>query len=87
MSGIVGLYHLDQQSANPSDLRQMTDVLAHRGPDGSDIWCDGSIGLGHCMLWSTPESLQEKLPLASKGLAITADARIDNRDELISLVK
>jgi asparagine synthase (glutamine-hydrolysing) len=86
MSGIVGLYHLDQQSANPSDLRQMTDVLAHRGPDGSDIWCDGSIGLGHCMLWSTPESLQEKLPLASKGLAITADARIDNRDELISIL-
>jgi len=37
------------------------------------------------MLWTTPESLQEKLPLANKSgdLVITADVRIDNRDELI----
>jgi asparagine synthase (glutamine-hydrolysing) len=38
------------------------------------------------MLWTTPESLHEKLPLTNKSgdLTITADARIDNRDELIS---
>jgi asparagine synthase (glutamine-hydrolysing) len=35
------------------------------------------------MLWTTPESLCEKLPLVQKHLAITADARIDNREELI----
>ena len=45
----------------------------------------GTIGLGHRMLWTTPGSLNEKLPLsnASGDLIITADARIDNRDELI----
>ena len=49
------------------------------------LWSDGSIGLGHRMLWTTPESLQEKLPLVSQtgDLVLTADARIDNRDELI----
>ena len=38
------------------------------------------------MLQTTPESLHEKLPMLDKtgNLAITADARIDNRDELIS---
>jgi asparagine synthase (glutamine-hydrolysing) len=37
------------------------------------------------MLWTTPESVQEKLPLVHRAgdLAITADARLDNRDELI----
>jgi asparagine synthase (glutamine-hydrolysing) len=37
------------------------------------------------MLWTTPESLQEKLPLVHRAgdMAITADARLDNRDELI----
>jgi asparagine synthase (glutamine-hydrolysing) len=37
------------------------------------------------MLHTTPESLQEMLPAidSAAGLAITADARIDNRDELI----
>jgi len=37
------------------------------------------------MLWTTPKSLQEELSLAtqSSALGITADARIDNRNELI----
>jgi asparagine synthase (glutamine-hydrolysing) len=38
------------------------------------------------MLWTTPESLREELPLINKSgnLVITADARIDNRNELIA---
>ncbi|MCI0530308.1 MAG: lasso peptide isopeptide bond-forming cyclase, partial [Nitrospira sp.] len=57
----------------------------HRGPDGQGIWQEGSVGLGHGMLHTTPESLKEKLPLTNctGELVITADARIDNRDELI----
>jgi asparagine synthase (glutamine-hydrolysing) len=37
------------------------------------------------MLWTTPESLTERLPTISRNgeIAITADARIDNRAELI----
>ncbi len=36
------------------------------------------------MLWTTPESLHEKLPFHDEktDLVITADARIDNRKEL-----
>ena len=66
-------------------IQRMIDSITHRGPDGSGVWTDGSVGLGHQMLWTTPESLHEKLPLTNKSgdLTITADARIDNRDELI----
>lgn len=86
MSGIVGIYHLSKHSVKSDDLRLMVDTIAHRGSDGSDIWCDGSIGLGHRMLWTTPESLLETLPLTKRDLTITADARIDNRDELILML-
>ncbi|MEL7356055.1 MAG: lasso peptide isopeptide bond-forming cyclase [Cyanobacteria bacterium J06560_6] len=84
MSAIAGIYRLDRSPVSADHLCQMVDILAHRGPDGSDTWHDSHVGLGHRMLWSTPESLSEKLPLAKGELVITADARIDNRDELIS---
>lgn len=82
MSAITGIYNFDAQSVDRIDLQQMVDVLQHRGTDGAEIWSNHCIGLGHRMLWTTPESLTEKLPLSKNGLVITADARIDNRDEL-----
>ncbi|NET30806.1 MAG: lasso peptide isopeptide bond-forming cyclase [Cyanothece sp. SIO1E1] len=88
MSGIMGIYHLDERLVNREMIQKMSDTLAHRGPDGADIWCEGSVGLGHRMLWTTPESLLEKLPQGNQtgNLVITADARIDNRDELAAVL-
>jgi asparagine synthase (glutamine-hydrolysing) len=83
MSAIVGLYHLDQEPVNQHTLSKMTDALAHRGKDGGNVCLEGAIGLGHRMLWTTPESLLEKLPAQRDPWMITADARIDNRTELI----
>lgn len=67
----------------------MGDILAHRGPDGAQMSVDKNVGLGHRMLWTTPESLKEQLPLVeeSSRLTITADARIDNREELYGLLE
>lgn len=86
MSGIVGVYYSDGRPTDRTNLEEMVEILAHRGPDGADVWCRNSVGLGHRMLWTTPESLEEKLPLANQtgDLVITADARIDNRGELIT---
>ncbi len=66
-------------------MRRMAATLSHRGPDGSSVACAGPAGLGHTMLWTTPESLYEVLPRRHResGLVITSDARIDNRDELM----
>jgi asparagine synthase (glutamine-hydrolysing) len=38
------------------------------------------------MLWTTPESLHEQLPLlnSTEEITLTADARIDNREELLT---
>ena len=66
-------------------LAPMVAAMSFWGPDGHGQWCGESVGLGHLMLHVTPESLQERLPASIRvapHLVITADARIDNRDDL-----
>lgn len=82
MSAIVGILRLDGCPAEPSQIEKMTEILSHRGPDGNAILVDGPASFGHCMLRSTPESLNERQPWRFGDLAITADVRIDNRAEL-----
>ena len=48
MCGIAGVYHLTTaKPVDPQRVRVMTDVLAHRGPDGSGVWTEAGVGLGH----------------------------------------
>ena len=86
MSAIVGIYNLHGRSVGQENLEQMVTLLAHRGPDGAGVWHEGPIGLGCRLLWTTQESTQERLPFVSGDLAITADARIDNRTELLTIL-
>ncbi|BAZ43120.1 putative asparagine synthase [Chondrocystis sp. NIES-4102] len=88
MSAIAGIYYNDDTTVDPQHLIAINELLAHRGLDDSGIWQDNCIGLAHRMLWTTPESLREKLPYISENeeFVITADARIDNREELIKLL-
>lgn len=83
MSGIVGYYMLDTQPASGEFLAYMLDAIVHRGSDDSGAWYQDSTALGHRMLWTTPESLKEKQPFHSDDRVITADARLDNRDDLL----
>jgi asparagine synthase (glutamine-hydrolysing) len=86
MSAVAGIYFRDERQLDRASLTGMLESLAHRGPDRSDLWFRGFAGLGHRMLSTTPESLLEKVPLVSESgdIVITADARIDNRHELIA---
>lgn len=47
MCGITGLLKLDGAPISPVTLQKMTDVIAHRGPDGEGHWIEGNIGFGH----------------------------------------
>jgi asparagine synthase (glutamine-hydrolysing) len=85
LGGIGGIYHIDGRPVDDDNLERLAGALAHRGPDGQGLWHEGSVGLAHQMLWTTPESCRETLPLVSRSghLVLTADARLDNREELI----
>jgi asparagine synthase (glutamine-hydrolysing) len=89
VSAICGLFHLDGRSATPNLIGSMSATLGHRGPDASGSWCDEMVALGHRMLHTTPESLTEVQPLVSTrdGLVLVADARIDNREDLIATLR
>ncbi len=48
MCGIAGKLYLDGQTpVDPELIQRMTDIITHRGPDGSGKHVSGSIGLGH----------------------------------------
>ncbi|MBI4454477.1 MAG: asparagine synthase (glutamine-hydrolyzing) [Acidobacteria bacterium] len=89
MSGISAIFRTDGREADPVLLRQMTDTIARRGPDGQGLWIDGAIGLAHNLLHTTPESLSEKQPLVDSetGCRLIFDGRVDNREELVNALR
>lgn len=85
MSGIGGILSLDGHPVDRDILERMRDIIDFRGPDGNGLWISerGNVGFIHRLLWNTEESIYEKQPMTNgRGLWITADCRIDNRDEL-----
>lgn len=63
--------------------------MADWAPDGGGVWRDGCAGLGYCGLFNTPEAVNERLPCSADGgrIAFTAEARIDNREDLFGLLE
>ena len=88
MSAIAGLVHLDGRPCDPAAVQKLADALARRAPGGTSIWTEGSAGLVHGLIVTTPESATERQPVvdAGAGLAITFDGRLDNRAELSRLL-
>jgi asparagine synthase (glutamine-hydrolysing) len=86
MSGILGCWNIDGAPVDRPLLERMMRRLAHRGPDGSGLWANGAIGLGHLAFHTTPEAVHERQPLADAGgeLQLTLDGRVDNRAELLA---
>lgn len=86
MSGIFGIINLNHAPVDSIELSLMANALRRRGPDNQSFWQEGEVGLGHSLLATTESALFEDMPFrdATTGCVITADARIDNRDELIA---
>ena len=89
MSGIAGIFNLDGSAVNQGQLSRMADSIKGRGPDGIKIRIEGSIGLVHSHFWTTPEDMGEEQPISDTGgrYWIVADARVDNRGELLPLLR
>ncbi len=72
MCGISGFINRDP--ARPADrelLQRMTDVIAHRGPDGSGLYTVGPVGLGHRRLSIVDLSEHGAQPMHNKDRTIT----------------
>ncbi|HWV54678.1 asparagine synthase-related protein, partial [Pseudorhodoplanes sp.] len=59
-------------------------ALRAHGPDRSDIAVSGHVGLVHVLMRMTPEDRSDHQPYRSaSGAIITADLRLDNRDDML----
>ena len=84
MSGIAVLYQFDGAPADRSTVERMLGVIPYRSVDGSGVWINGPVAIGHAKLVTTPEALTETSPFVdeSSGLVLSMDGRVDNSVEL-----
>ncbi|WNR43779.1 asparagine synthase-related protein [Paenibacillus roseipurpureus] len=84
MSAISGVYYFNHEAMNIEDGMILMQGLRQYPSDDIRIWHSDNVFFGCHAQWITPESVGERLPRFSeeKYLAITADAIIDNRQEL-----
>jgi len=87
MSTIFGMHCSDRAGVSESHGLSMLASMNHWHADDTGTLHQDHLFLGHLMLHNTPESLSEKNPMEVNGCMITADARIDNRDEILPLLK
>jgi asparagine synthase (glutamine-hydrolysing) len=71
---------------DPSSFHKIKQTIVHRNVDGEGYWKDEHAALGFMKMAVYPRQLNENLPLQEGDAVITADARIDNREELLSLM-
>lgn len=83
MCGIAGFYSLDNLFGK-DELKQMTDVIAHRGPDAEGQFFANGCGLGHRRLSIIDLSTQANQPMwsASGRYVIVFNGEIYNYNEL-----
>ncbi len=84
MCGIAGFINKDGSAASVQKLKNMTDAIAHRGPDAEGQLCEGSVALGHRRLSILDLSDAGRQPMESADgrFAITFNGEIYNYMEL-----
>ena len=84
MCGIVGVLHTDSRPPSAQVLRAMTDLIAHRGPDGEGHYIDGPVALGHRRLAIIDLSDAARQPMVTRDgrYVLTYNGEIYNFSEL-----
>jgi asparagine synthase (glutamine-hydrolysing) len=84
MCGIAGILHRDGRPASPVALKAMTDIIAHRGPDGEGHYRDGPLGLGHRRLSIIDLTDAARQPMTTRDgrYVLTYNGEIYNFQEL-----
>lgn len=80
MSGIVGIIDFNNQSVEKSTVDCMLSAIAHRGPDGREIWRHNNIGLGFAKLETGNVGIQPFV--LNNKIIVVLDGAFYNRGEL-----
>lgn len=80
MCGIYGITKRDVEL-----IQTYINVCSYRGPDGSDVWADDDITLGHNLLAITSEPTQGRQPwITDKGNVLAYNGEIFNYHDLVT---
>lgn len=82
MSAIFGIVRFDGAAVSPRTIERMANTLRHRGPDARRTIVTGRAGFGHCLMQIHQEDMADAQPLHDGAIVVTADLRLDNREEL-----
>jgi len=87
MSAVAGLMRFDGRGVDRRDLERVANALRQHGPDRSGIVASERVGLLHVLMRMTPEDQFDRQPWqGTSGSLITADMRLDNRDDLLTRI-
>ena len=78
MCGISGMF----SSPDDSVVNQMVKILAHRGPDGSGVWSDEVISLGHNRLSIVDIHGSQQPIIGNSSTVLIANGEIYNHLDL-----
>lgn len=82
MSAVFGIINKDGKPIEELDITAIKEAISHRATDGGGVYTQANRIFGHCRLYVNPQQKFENQPYTSNDFTITADARLDNREEL-----
>src|ERR1700678_3090177 len=88
MSGQAGIYYYDHRPIDQSLADRLGVRLSRQGPDGGGERFGDGLLMVYRAFYVEPESYLERQPhFSTRGNWMTWDGRLDNRDDLLLLVK
>ncbi|MFL2983121.1 MAG: asparagine synthase (glutamine-hydrolyzing) [Candidatus Neomarinimicrobiota bacterium] len=84
MCGIAGIINTNSKPVPSNLIKRMTDMIAHRGPDGEGHWQEGFVALGHRRLSIIDLSSDGQQPMISynKRYVISYNGEVYNFKEI-----
>ena len=88
MSALICVFNRDTEPVEPGVSLSMLESLEHHGPDGANHVLLGPVALGIQRFNSLPEDVSCVQPLVDQeaGIAFVFEGRLDNREELSTLL-
>lgn len=89
MSLLFGFCHSNQQPAEETTLATMYAGIKDFPHEKKAFLTKKNVGFAHALTYNTPEAVFENMPkyISEQNLLFTAEGRLDNREELASLLE
>ena len=90
MSGLFGMWRKDQLPLETHHITALTEQMRPWGITEPTHWQTQTVLLGHCQIDFTPEASHDAQPAhhpQHTAIRITADVRLDNRDDLFAALR